>query len=72
MNVFAKFDEIPTMIFQDIKETKRYVGIVGRLFEISIPSHKHSIKIEILFFNLHDVMKRVVIAKILHEALHGN
>ena len=24
MNVFAKFDEIPTMILQDIKETKLY------------------------------------------------
>ena len=24
MNVFAKFDEIPSMTLQDIKETKRY------------------------------------------------
>ena len=24
MNVFAKFDEIPSKILQDIKETKRY------------------------------------------------
>ena len=24
MNVFAKFDEIPSMILQDIKEIKRY------------------------------------------------
>ena len=24
MNVFAKFDEIPSMILQDIVETKRY------------------------------------------------
>ena len=24
MNVFAKFDEIPSMILQDINETKRY------------------------------------------------
>ena len=24
MNVLAKFDEIPSMILQDIKETKRY------------------------------------------------
>ena len=24
MTVFAKFDEIPSMILQDIKETKRY------------------------------------------------
>ena len=28
-----------------------------------------NIKIESLFFNLHDVMKSVVVAKILHEAL---
>ena len=24
MNVFAKFDEIPSMLLQDIKQTKRY------------------------------------------------
>ena len=24
MNVFAKFDEIPSMILQDIKDTKHY------------------------------------------------
>ena len=27
MNVFAKFDEIPSMIFQDIKETQFAGGI---------------------------------------------
>ena len=32
MNVFAKFDEIPSMILQDIKETKRYGNMVGRSF----------------------------------------
>ena len=30
MNVFAKFDEIPSMILQDIKETKRFGHTVGR------------------------------------------
>ena len=30
MNVYAKFDEIPSMILQDIKETKRYRHTVGR------------------------------------------
>ena len=30
MNVFAKFDEIPSMILQDIKETKRYGHTVRR------------------------------------------
>ena len=30
MNVFAKFDEIPSMILQDIKETKRYGHMDGR------------------------------------------
>ena len=51
MNVFAKFDEIPSMILEVIKETKRYghtVGrSVGRTFgqrENSIPSHKHSLR----------------------------
>ena len=32
MNYFAKFDEIPSMILQDIKETKRYGHTVGRSF----------------------------------------
>ena len=47
MKVFAKFDEIPSMTLQDIKETKRY----GHTFvrsdgqcENSIPSHKHSLR----------------------------
>ena len=47
MNVFAKFDEIPSITLQDIKETNRH----GRLFvrsdgqrENSIPSHKHSLR----------------------------
>ena len=51
MNVFAKFDEIPSMTPQDIKETKRY----GHTFvrsdrrtdgqrENSIPSHKQSLR----------------------------
>ena len=51
MNVFAKFDEIPSMILQDIKETKRYGRTVGLSFsqtdgqcENSIPSHKHSLR----------------------------
>ena len=49
--MFAKFDEIPSMILQDIKETKRYGHTVGRSFgrsvgqrENSIPSHKHSLR----------------------------
>ena len=47
MNVFAKFDEILSMILQDIKKTKRYGHTVGRSFgqrENSIPSHKHSLR----------------------------
>ena len=54
-NVFAKFDAIPLMVLQDIKETKRYGHTFGRsLFrafgrtdgqrENSIPSHKHSLR----------------------------
>ena len=48
MNVLAKFDEIPSMILQDTKETKRH-GIMhthGRKDgqrENSIPTHKHSL-----------------------------
>ena len=59
MNMFAKFDEIPSMILQDVKETKRYGSTDGRSFvwtvvrsdrrsdeqrENSIPSHKHSLR----------------------------
>ena len=51
MNAFAKFDEIPSMILQDIKETKRYGHTDGRSFgrsvgrrENSIPSHKQSLR----------------------------
>ena len=50
MDVFAKFDEIPTMILQDIKE-KKALQTHGRTFvrsdgqrENSIPSHKHSLR----------------------------
>ena len=32
MLVFAQFDEIPSMILQDIKETKRYGHTVRRSF----------------------------------------
>ena len=55
MNVFAKFDEIPSTILEVIKETKHYghtfvlpdgrsvVGSDGQ-HENSIPSHKHSLR----------------------------
>ena len=35
MNVFAKFSEIPSMILQDIKETKRFGHTVGRSVGLS-------------------------------------
>ena len=55
MNVFGKFDEIPSMILQDVKETKRYGHTFVRTSvrsdgwtdgqrENSIPSHKHSLR----------------------------
>ena len=57
MNVFAKFDEIPSRIFQDIKETKRYGQTVVRTVgwsegqrENSIPSHKHSLRKGIIMY----------------------
>ena len=54
MIVFAKSDEIPSLILQDIKETKCYGHknvsdkkhfrhMVGQR-ENSIPSHKHSLR----------------------------
>ena len=54
--MFAKFDEIPSMILQDIKETKRYGHMDGRKdgqHENSIPSHKQfagGIKIQKEFY----------------------
>ena len=47
MNVFAKFDKIPSMILQDIKETKRYGhtdGMTDGQRENSILYHKHSLR----------------------------
>ena len=55
MKVFAKFDEIPSLILEVIKETKRYGHTFGRSDgpsfvrsfgqrENSIPSHKHSLR----------------------------
>ena len=36
MKVFAKFDEIPSMILEVIKETKRYGHTFGRTFVRSV------------------------------------
>ena len=47
MNVFAKSDKIPSMILQDIEETKRYGRTHGWTVgqrENSIPAHKHSLR----------------------------
>ena len=51
MNVFAKFDEIISMIYQDIKERMRNRDTDGRKDgrtdgkrENSIPTHKHSLR----------------------------
>ena len=58
MKVFAKFDEIPSMILEVIKETKRYGHTFGRTVvrsvgqrENSIPSHKHSLRGVFCFLN---------------------
>ena len=41
--MFAKFDEIPALTLQDIKETKRYGRTDGQR-ENSIPHHKQSLR----------------------------
>ena len=43
MNVFAKFDEIPSMILKVIKETKRYGHMVGRTVDRTIGQRENSI-----------------------------
>ena len=51
MNMFAKFDEIPTMTHQEIKETKCYGWIDGQC-ESNLPSTNKvcvGIKTAILF-----------------------
>ena len=37
INVFAKFDEIPSMILQDIKERKHYGHTVGKTDNVKTP-----------------------------------
>ena len=61
--MFAKFDEILSMILQDIKETKHFGRTVGLSFgltdgqrENSIPSHKHSLRGGIIILK---IVKRV-------------
>ena len=51
MNVYARFDEIPSITLKDIKKTKRYgrtdARTDGRMDgqrENSIPAHKHSLR----------------------------
>ena len=51
MNVYARFDEIPSMTLKVIKKTKRNERTDGRTDrrtdgqrENSIPSHKHSLR----------------------------
>ena len=47
MNVYARFDEIPSMTLKDIKNTKhngRTEGQTDRQRENSIPTHKHSLQ----------------------------
>ena len=43
MNVYARFDEIPSITLKDIKKTKRYGRTDGQC-ENSIPAHKHSLR----------------------------
>ena len=43
MNVYARFDEIPSMTLKDVKKTKHY-GRTDRQLENSIPAHKHSLR----------------------------
>ena len=43
MNMYARFDEIPSITLKDIKKTKRYGRTDGQR-ENSIPAHKHSLQ----------------------------
>ena len=72
MNVFAKFDDIPSMILEVIKETKCYGQTVVRTVgwsdgqcENSIPSHKHSLRGGIIIFELSSNMHLISSAECL-------
>ena len=43
LNVYARFDEIPSISLKDIKKTKHYGRTDGQR-ENSIPAHKHSLR----------------------------
>ena len=45
LNMFARFDEIPAMVSQDIKETKRYRRTDQRMDNAkTVYPHKHSLQ----------------------------
>ena len=44
--------------------------LLSSIIGTKVLSPEPYLRIKSLFFNLHDVMKTVVVAKILHEALH--
>ena len=63
--MFAKFDEISSMILEVIKETKRYGHTDGRSVgqrENSIPSHKHSLRgyNKCILFCLNGIIRGVI------------
>ena len=47
MNVFAKFDEIPSMILEVIKETKHYGHTDGRMDGRTFGQRENSIPVHI-------------------------
>ena len=63
MKVFAKFDEIPSMTLQDIKEKKplrTHFRSDGQR-ENSIPSHKHSLRgYNLVFHFAREIQKKSV------------
>ena len=79
MNVFAKFDEIPSKTFQDIKETKRHGHTFVRSFvrtdgqrDNSIPSHKHSLRGGIKTIGRVIGVKLRLLVKLRHTYLRHN
>ena len=57
MNVYARFDEIPSITLKDIKKIKRYGRADGQR-ENSIPAHKHNLRGGIMIFFHHSTFLR--------------
>ena len=60
MNVFAKFDGIPSLILQDIQETKRYGHTVDRSFRNNVKTIYPPTNTVVVFFGGYNKKKSIL------------